>query len=272
MATPELSAPLTEQPASGIEISKPLPQFGWFPKLPIELRLEIWNLTMLPRTVDIHIHQIGVLKSNDYQLAELYSKTPVPAALQVCRESRGEALQTYKLCFGTQMVAIEDKQGMFGFVRNARTYFSYKMDTVNFKYIGELARELPIAYMVEEDLENIRHIRADWCVHVNERLVKHIACFKKLESFNLSWFWQEKLSDGEYDNIALDEVEATEANYQLLHDRPDIHQFMDAFVTARDVFIPGYHIPVLRVRSMNNHQMMDNTRNADMVLGKSVDR
>jgi hypothetical protein len=213
---------------------------------------------MLPRTVDVHINQIGVLKSTDCKLAELYSTTPVPVVLQVSQESRRKALRTYKLYFGTQMVAIAERQGMFGFVRNPRTYFSDRMDIANFKYKGTLVRGLPIAYMMEEDLQNIRHIRVDWCVHVNERLIKHMACFEKLESFTLSWFGRKKMRDGEYDNIVLDEVDVTEVNYQLLQDRPDTSQFIDAFITAQDVFAPGYQIPLLRVRSMNNHQIMDN--------------
>lgn len=65
------------------------------------------------------------------------------------------------------MVAIEARQGMFGFVRNPQTYFSYRMDIANFKYTGELVGEFPIAYMMEEDLQNIRHIRADWWVSTN---------------------------------------------------------------------------------------------------------
>lgn len=93
---------------------------------------------------------------------------------------------------------------------------------------------------------------------VNERLIKHIAYFEELESFTLSWFGGRRMRDGEYGNTALDEVDVTEVNYQLLQDRPDVSQFMDAFITSRDVYAPGYQIPLLRVISMNNHQMMDN--------------
>lgn len=257
MASPELSAPLYEQQPSHIEMSEPLPQFKWFLKLPIELRFEIWNLTMLPRTVVIHVHEVALPNQDERPLAELLSITPTPIALRVCKESRREALQTYKLCFSTELLEMREPGNVTGFFRTARTYFSYKMDTAHFISIGkELRRELPVAFMSQKDLDNVRHIRTSWCERVNERLIKNMIEFKKLETFALSWYWDNG-RDIAAEEPFQDEIEVTEATYRLLQDRLDIYQFMDAFVTARDVFYPEYKIPVLKVTSMNNSQMCD---------------
>lgn len=246
MRTPRLFDPFTGIPVARTRLPGSLEKFTCLSKLPMEVRLEIWNLTMLPRTVDIHIRQIGFLNTTCWPLAELYSPTPVPAALHVCRESRAEALHTYKLCFGTHMSSTDSKHGMFCFIRNPRTYFSYEMDVANFKCAGKLEGKLPLTYMMEEDMINIRHIRTDWCVAVNERLIRHISCFEKLETLSLTWHWREMMSEGTI-GIFWPDVEVTEGNYRLLQNRPDIAQFMDAFITARDVFEPGMRIPLLRI-------------------------
>lgn len=215
IATPEHSMPLAEQSPSQIEISEPLLEFARFLKPPIELRLEIWNLTMLPRTVVIHVHEFTLPDPDERPLVELLSVTPSPIALQVCQESRREAQRTYRLCFGTELFEKRELGNATGFFRAPRTYFSYEMDTAHFVSIGkQLRRELPVGFMSRKDLDNVRHIFQD-------------------------------------------EIDVTEATYRLLPDRLDIYQFMDAFITARDVFAPEYKIPLLKVTSMNNSQMCD---------------
>ncbi len=259
MATSVLSGPLSNLAKSPTEMPKPLPEFICFLKLPIELRLEIWSLTMLPRIVDIYIQRIGCVDSIDWPIIELYSTAAVPALLHVCRESRTEAKRTYKLCFGTHLITAEEKHGMFSFVRSPRTYFSYEMDTAHFQYVGtHLERRLPVAYMTEHDLRNVRHIRTDWCEHVSEGLLRQLRDFSSLESIALSWFWLARLDDSKHDEWLQDTVEVTEADWRSLSDRPDISQFMDSLVTARDVFAPGMKLPRLKVTSLNNRQMMDN--------------
>jgi hypothetical protein len=48
MTAPAPSDPFSDPTKSETELSGPLPEFSSFPKLPLELRLEIWNLSMLP--------------------------------------------------------------------------------------------------------------------------------------------------------------------------------------------------------------------------------
>lgn len=258
MVAPQRCRQVVGLPILHTKLPEPLPEFSCFLKLPIELRLGIWNLAMLPRTVDIHIRPIGSLDTIEWELAELYSNTPVPVTLQACQESRIEGLRVYKLCFGTHMISAGPKEGTFSFARNPRTYFSYAMDTANFKYDGKLERKLPLVYMKAEDVLNIRHIRTDWCVGVSPRLIDQISCFDKLESLGLTWHWREMMSEGMYDGVSLPDVEVTEDNYQKLKRRPDITQFMTAFITARDVFAPGMKIPLLKVKSLSNDEFMNN--------------
>jgi hypothetical protein len=68
---------------------------NYFNRLPIELRLRIWNLTMEPRLIcakwENHIYHDDIV--HDYAL----TAGPVPSALHVCKESRQEAKRKYCL-------------------------------------------------------------------------------------------------------------------------------------------------------------------------------
>ncbi|TLS27171.1 hypothetical protein PpBr36_04595 [Pyricularia pennisetigena] len=67
--------------------------FSLFTALPTELRLEIWRLTFQPRAVEVRYQP---------ETDECRTITHPPAVLQVCRESREEALRFYHKCFGTK--------------------------------------------------------------------------------------------------------------------------------------------------------------------------
>jgi hypothetical protein len=61
--------------------------FHPFPRLPAELRAQIWEMTVEPRTVDVRVVQKAIgLPSY------LVSHTPIPATQQTCRESRNLGL------------------------------------------------------------------------------------------------------------------------------------------------------------------------------------
>lgn len=87
-------------------------QFTIFPKLPIELRAAIWEATLIPRTVEIR-----------YQTPNSHgwsSATELPAALEVCKESREIISPLYPLCFG----------GKIGSYTPPRVRFNFAIDTV----------------------------------------------------------------------------------------------------------------------------------------------
>jgi hypothetical protein len=75
-----------------------------FPKLPIEIRLKIWEYDcFFTRNVDIWAKNIkGVVCDETGEVAHYFhSYTSPPSLLHVCKESRFEALQHYQLEFGT---------------------------------------------------------------------------------------------------------------------------------------------------------------------------
>jgi hypothetical protein len=91
--------------------------FTLFPTLPIELRLKIWRFTLPgPRNVGIKIR----FKDNGFGgWMSRPSTPPPPTALQICHESRAEALKTYILSFGTTAYP-------------PTIYFNYEIDTLCF--------------------------------------------------------------------------------------------------------------------------------------------
>ncbi|KAF2448463.1 hypothetical protein P171DRAFT_517990 [Karstenula rhodostoma CBS 690.94] len=66
--------------------------FHQFPRLPFELRARIWALTVEPRTVEVSFWPL----IGDCWLV---SRTPVPAPLQACRDSRRELQGQYEQAF-----------------------------------------------------------------------------------------------------------------------------------------------------------------------------
>ncbi|KAF4625896.1 hypothetical protein G7Y89_g12264 [Cudoniella acicularis] len=82
--------------------------FHLFPNLAPELRLKIWRHACLPRTVTVRYES---------EKDQCVSSAKPPAILHACRESRAEALNIYKLCFGTHS-------------KPARIYFNPHQDTL----------------------------------------------------------------------------------------------------------------------------------------------
>jgi hypothetical protein len=78
----------------------PTLDFPLFPKLPAELRLMIWREARPgPRLVDVKFRFEDKYSRFGSTPTHCTSRTPPPAMLGVCRESREEALKKYSLCF-----------------------------------------------------------------------------------------------------------------------------------------------------------------------------
>ncbi|OPB46288.1 hypothetical protein A0O28_0064090 [Trichoderma guizhouense] len=71
--------------------------FHPFPRLPIELRLRIWDLTAFPRMV--HVMRQCIDEHGEPGLQYMATSTPCAAVVQVCRESRRHA--PYRRAFTT---------------------------------------------------------------------------------------------------------------------------------------------------------------------------
>jgi len=68
--------------------------FHLFPRLPLELRNQIWRCTAEPRTVEVRIE-----RKNPARHRFFISSTPVPGPLQCCREARDELQRLYQRAF-----------------------------------------------------------------------------------------------------------------------------------------------------------------------------
>ncbi|KAK1783844.1 hypothetical protein QBC45DRAFT_399049 [Copromyces sp. CBS 386.78] len=90
-------------PRGGSYLKPPSPQFSFpvFPRLPREVRLRIWEMTVEPRIVEVRVkyskqdadydqvtNRFNKVSPEEGKVFPLFSSTPVPAPLQACREAR----------------------------------------------------------------------------------------------------------------------------------------------------------------------------------------
>ncbi|EPE33116.1 hypothetical protein GLAREA_06128 [Glarea lozoyensis ATCC 20868] len=87
--------------------SSPLTSFHLFEKLPLELRAMVWQMTLVPRTVEV----------NYVPVRGFYSRTITPIALRACPDSRSAVIYAYQMCFGN-------------FIHSPRTPFNFSIDTI----------------------------------------------------------------------------------------------------------------------------------------------
>ena len=80
-----------DKATSGREIDAPPPTstFHLFPRLPLEIRQMIWNLTLESRIVEMEYH-----KDHGF-----FTTCNLPSALKVCQESRSTIKNSYPECF-----------------------------------------------------------------------------------------------------------------------------------------------------------------------------
>lgn len=165
--------------------------FHPFPYLPFELRARVWELTVEPRTVEVRIladrEEIPPAppgggrrrraKRRRRRLVRLASPTPVPAALQACREARNLGL--YQQAFSelstaeTRYVWLNLEIDM---VSIATCHFSY------FKPVARLIRRLRFERMIGCDsfyYFEAREIRS----FVNAKEI-HVVCIDGIESWH----------------------------------------------------------------------------------------
>jgi hypothetical protein len=105
------------------EIIKPVASFSYFPKLPAEIRLKIWkNALPGPRIIRMELKYgarvpVKAGEKRKPKIAHFVGSRSRPVGLQVCRESRIEALKEYELAFPTK-------------TSPAQTYINFAMDTM----------------------------------------------------------------------------------------------------------------------------------------------
>ncbi|KAK0102839.1 hypothetical protein ONS95_000963 [Cadophora gregata] len=85
----------------------PLTSFHLFPKLPTEIRMMIWKLSLEARTVEIQWSETR----------GFFTRVPTPIALRVCKDSRDAVKSKYPLCFGNVLY-------------KPSTVFNFSLDTL----------------------------------------------------------------------------------------------------------------------------------------------
>ena len=113
-----------------------LQRFTPFSRLPPEIRVLIWRLSLSSRVVEI-------IASGSY--AGLYSQAALPTALQVCRESRQAVETLYPLCFGSLL-------------QPGRIRFNFEIDTLylHFRYYPETLTKI-LGILTENELRKLKY-------------------------------------------------------------------------------------------------------------------
>lgn len=119
--------------------------FTCFPRLPPELRLAIWSMTVEARTIVARtsLKENGKLVKNKYSIR---SKTP--AGLHVSKESRAELLNVYQLWMSTKRM-LRYSQGF---------YFNPLMDTLYFADSFDYLNRVPWWSRWYSKLQSYSHI------------------------------------------------------------------------------------------------------------------
>lgn len=159
----------------------------------------VWKLSTRPRFITIRIQEAAHLTVNDRLILEYSSTNPVPSTLQVCHESRAEALRIYKLCFGTEAHHWDDSEmwqhvwdeGIkYTFKSQPKIYFSYDLDTANFVWQQQhyIVIDLPIPFkhlaLAQTNFDNIQRISSGGLENggdPEQYLCDHITYFKSLQ-------------------------------------------------------------------------------------------
>ncbi|KAF6835730.1 hypothetical protein CPLU01_04200 [Colletotrichum plurivorum] len=136
----------------------------FFPKLPLELRIVIWRLSLpKPRTVSIRYGATTLSWNSDFINGT--SKAEIPTILHVCHESRKEGLRHYKLRFGV--------------AGPAKVFFDSEVDILHIGrmegFMASWSQYSTFMVMCNQlDLEETRHLAIDESVlgdGINDRAV-----------------------------------------------------------------------------------------------------
>ncbi|PVH84965.1 hypothetical protein DL98DRAFT_511907 [Cadophora sp. DSE1049] len=146
-------------PAS-VSVSAPF-TFAPFQRLPVELRLKIWSLTVEKRIVHI-----------EWSRPRRQCLSPdIPAILQVSREARAEGLKMYQTAFNTSD-------------STTPVYINFGLDTIYFRWKTFGRRPAKHALALREDCRRIRFLMIDACVRLNSGM--ELIKFESLKELQIS--------------------------------------------------------------------------------------
>lgn len=129
--------------------------FHPFPRLPTVLRLQIWEMTVEPRIVEIRCRRFCTYGRGTEWI--LYSSTPIPAPLQTCRESRNARL--YQRCFSDLAILLNSPENS----EQRYVWLNLDIDTVS---IGDTFFSVfkPVAHMIKRLRFELDNTEEWWCV------------------------------------------------------------------------------------------------------------
>ncbi|KAL4928501.1 2EXR domain-containing protein [Aspergillus undulatus] len=114
--------------------------FHLFPHLPFDIRKRIWELAVVPRTVDVRAERVN---GRWGQLLYVLSTTPVPAVLQTCHEARH--LGPYRQAFNSNFEGAQSRYVWINFeldmISIGETYLDDEIYSVERPLIRRLAFE-----------------------------------------------------------------------------------------------------------------------------------
>ncbi|KAH7400134.1 hypothetical protein BKA64DRAFT_707819 [Cadophora sp. MPI-SDFR-AT-0126] len=122
-------------------INVALTSFMLFPKLPLEIRQMTWVLSLESRIIEICLDDAS----------GFYSKSKLPPALQVSKESRDTVTSRYKLCFGSTWYP-------------AQTLFNFDLDTLYFDRSMVNHTRLFFGSLRDFELANLQTVAIDMYV------------------------------------------------------------------------------------------------------------
>ncbi|PVH69462.1 hypothetical protein DL98DRAFT_522166 [Cadophora sp. DSE1049] len=129
---------IMRQERKAAKMPSPLTSFHLFPKLPTEIRMMIWELSLEARTVEIQWTETR----------GFFSRVPTPMALRVCKDSRGAVKSKYPLCFGNVLY-------------KPSTSFNFSLDTLYVDHCFQNQALHFITSLSPDELASIRYLAVD---------------------------------------------------------------------------------------------------------------
>ncbi|KAG4428212.1 hypothetical protein IFR05_016303 [Cadophora sp. M221] len=129
---------IKRQERKASKMPAPLKSFPLFPKLPTEIRMMIWDLSLEARTVEIQWTETR----------GFFTRVPTPNVLRVCQDSRSAVKPKYPLCFGNVIYP-------------PSTAFNFSLDTI---YVDQDLQHQALHFLASlsaEEIAKIRHLAID---------------------------------------------------------------------------------------------------------------
>ncbi|RMZ69994.1 glycosyl hydrolase family 18 [Pyrenophora seminiperda CCB06] len=149
--------------------------FHLFPRLPLELRNQIWRCTAEPRTVEVRIKRQG---STNHRF--FISPTPIPGPLQCCREARDELQRLY------QRISLEGNTQQGFEQRYVWLNFNIDMVDIGPSYFDNFESIIPAIKRIKFERENSN----EYFYHTEKEKLRDFTNVEEIHVVCADGFWQ----------------------------------------------------------------------------------